>query len=212
MSDACSLKKLITMKKIIISSVLAVVAIYNSIYIESLDDLKQKKDSNFDFAKYSQDLYQQILAKSQAVELSQLLSSFAENDHANIAKYGNRLGIGSSAYYLVKCQAKILEVQGDRLKVLAAGNRPLEIDTKFIFGNAIRDASGLVKLTDFKTTAEFNKISESLNTIIREKAIPEELKTIKAGDTIDIVGAVKLGEKQHDLLNLSVLPIKISKI
>jgi predicted lipoprotein len=45
----------------------------------------------------------------------------------------------------------------------------LEIDTKFIFGNAIRDASGLVKLTDFKTTAEFNKISESLNTIIREK-------------------------------------------
>jgi hypothetical protein len=200
------------MKKIIISSVLAVVAIYNSIYIESLDDLKQKKDSNFDFAKYSQDLYQQMLSKSQAVELSQLLSSFAENDHASIAKYGNRLGIGSSAYYLVKCQAKILEVQGYRLKVLTSGNRPLEIDTKFIFGNAIRDASGLVKLTDFKTTAEFNKISESLNTIIREKAIPDEIKTVKVGDTIDLVGAVKLGEKQQDLLNLSVLPIKISKI
>ncbi|MDI9861972.1 DUF2291 family protein [Flectobacillus roseus] len=200
------------MKKIIISSVLAVVAIYNSIYIESLDDLKQKKESNFDFAKYSQDLYQQILSKSQAVELSQLLSSFAAKDHASVVKYGNRLGIGSSAYYLVKCQAKILEVQGDRLKVLASGNRPLEIDTKFIFGNAIRDASGLVKLTDFKTTAEFNKISESLNTIIREKAIPDEIKTVKVGDTIDLVGAVKLGEKQEDLLNLSVLPIKISKI
>ncbi|MDI9871946.1 DUF2291 family protein [Flectobacillus roseus] len=200
------------MKKIIISSVLAVVAIYNSIYIESLDDLKQKKESNFDFAKYSQDLYQQILSKSQAVDLSQLLSSFAAKDHASVSKYGNRLGIGSSAYYLVKCQAKILEVQGYRLKVLTADNRPLEIDTKFIFGNAIRDASGLVKLTDFKTTAEFNKISESLNTIIREKAIPDEIKTVKVGDTIDLVGAVKLGEKQEDLLNLSVLPIKISKI
>jgi predicted lipoprotein len=70
----------------------------------------------------------------------------------------------------------------------------------------------LVKLTDFKTTAEFNKISESLNTIIREKAIPDEIKTVKVGDTIDLVGAVKLGEKQQDLLNLSVLPIKISKI
>lgn len=200
------------MKKIIISSVLAVVAIYNSIYIESLDELKQKKESNFDFAKYSQDLYQQILSKSQAVELSQLLSSFATKNHASVAKYGNRLGIGSSAYYLVKCRAKILEIKGDRLKVLASGNRPLEIDTKFIFGNAIRDASGLVKLTDFKTTAEFNKISESLNTIIREKVIPEKLKSLKSGDTIDLICAIKLGEKQQDLLNLNVLPIKISKI
>ena len=81
------------MKKIIISSVLAVVAIYNSIYIESLDDLKQKKESNFDFAKYSQDLYQQILSKSQAVELSQLLSSFAAKDHASIAKYNRKFSI-----------------------------------------------------------------------------------------------------------------------
>ena len=83
------------------------------------------------------------------------------------------------------------------------------VDTEFIFGNAIRDASRLVKLTDFKTNAEFNALSEALNSIIREKAIPEDLEELRHGDEVTVNGAIKLSKNED--LTVRIVPIKITQ-
>ena len=65
----------------------------------------------------------------------------------------------------------------------------------------------MVKLTDFKTNADFNKVSEALNALIREKVIPSVIQKIKVGDEIDVTGALKLSKKE--VLSLEILPVSM---
>ena len=199
------------MKKIIVI-VLGLILAYNSIYIKKLSEVRNQKQSSFDFKAFADSLYYKgILTNNRAVEVSRLIASTQSNHDSAFKAYGNRLGIGNSAYFMVKAEGKVLEKTNSGLKVLTANNTTLLVDTKYIFGNAIRDASGLVKLTDFKTNAEFNKLSEALNNIIREKAIPEDLKTINVGDAIMVSGATKLSKGQNQMLELTILPTHIVK-
>ena len=199
------------MKKGIFIVILLILG-YNSVYFKKLSEVRNQKQSSFDFKTFADSLYYQgILKTNHAVELSQLMVLAQSNPDSAFKAYGNRLGIGNSAYFMVKGSGKVIEKHGDGLKVVTDTNTVFFVDTKYIFGNAIRDASGLVKLTDFKTNADFNKLSEALNTIIREKAIPEDLKSINIGDEITVSGATKLSKAQDKPQELSILPVKISK-
>ena len=53
------------------------------------------------------------------------------------------------------------------------------IATEFIFGNAVRDATGLININEFKNTMDFNNVSAELNRIIREKVLPQFKPVIK---------------------------------
>lgn len=203
------------MKKNYIYTILAVLfgtLLFNSVYFEKLSERNSQKNSKFNFKTYADSLYYNgILKSNNSIEANQLLALIKSNPDSVFKAYGNRLGIGESAYFMIKAQGKLLEKNENSLKIATKNGVTVNIDTKFIFGNAIRDASGLVKLTDFKTNADFNKVSEELNTVIREKAIPENLKNINKGDVISVTGAIKLKKGKSDLQVVQILPIKISK-
>ncbi len=194
-------------KKIILIIVLAFLA-YNSFYFKTLSEIKKQKNAAFNFKSFADSLYfKGILTSKNAIDLNQLLTEIKINPDSSFHKHGNRLGIGNSAYFMVKCEGKVLENQDGKIQILTAENQKITIQTQFIFGNAIRDASKLVKLTDFKTTAAFNQVSESLNEIIREKIIPKATQNIKLGDTIAVIGAVKLS--RNIALPIDILPVRI---
>lgn len=203
------------MKKSYLYTILAIllgVLLYNSVYFEKLSKRNSQKNAKFDFNTFADSLYYNgILKSTQAIEINQLLALTKVNTDSAFKTYGNRLGIGESAYFMVNAIGKIIEKNEGELKVTTQNGTTLIIDTKYIFGNAIRDASGLVKLTDFKTNADFNKVSEALNTVIREKAIPENLNNIINGDIIRVTGAIKLKKGKTNNQILNILPIKISK-
>lgn len=203
------------MKKSYLYTILAIllgVLLYHSVYFEKLSKRNSQKNAKFDFNTFADSLYYNgILKSTQAIEINQLLALSKVNADSAFKTYGNRLGIGESAYFMVNATGKIIEKNEGELKVATQNGTTPIIDTKYIFGNAIRDASGLVKLTDFKTNADFNKVSEALNTVIREKAIPENLKNINNGDIISVTGAIKLKKGKTNNQILNILPIKISK-
>lgn len=181
---------------------------YNSVYFKKLSDIKNQKSSTFDFNAYADSLYYKgIMTQSKPIALNALVSQIKSNQENTFKTYGNRLGIGSSAFFMVETKGKVASIEDGKIKINTAENGIISIDTKYIFGNAIRDASGLVKLTDFKTNAEFNKVSEALNTLIREKALPSTIQKLKVGDDISVSGALKLSKKEN--LELKVLPVKI---
>ncbi len=190
------------MKKIILIAIVLFLG-YNSFYFKKLSSFKNQANKNFDFKTYADSLYYKgILQSKMPIELAQLLAQIQVNPTAAFNEHGNRLGIGNSAYFMVKTMGKVVEIREGKIQILTYQNQKITIETQFIFGNAIRDASKLVKLTDFKTTAEFNQLSESLNEIIKEKMIPKVTQNIKIGDTISVLGALKLSKK-------TALPIEI---
>lgn len=184
---------------------------YHSVYFEKLSEARAQGGAEFDFQAYADSLYYEGILKSErAIELSGLLAAIKTDAGDAFKKYGNRLGIGNSAYFMVKCRGEIAEVTGDGIRLDMEGAEAISINTKYIFGNALRDASGLVKLTDFKTNSEFNRVSEALNALVRTKVIPPALQQLKAGDEIEVTGAVKLSKKNLDDPSLTITPAQIT--
>lgn len=182
---------------------------YNSVYFKKLSVVKAATKENFDFKAYADSIYYKGILKSKKITLSDLTSLMQSNPETTFEKYGNRLGIGNSAYFMIQSTGKIIDIKDGLYTIADEKNGIVYIDTKYIFGNAIRDASGLVKLTDFKTNAQFNKVSESLNDIIRNDVIPKEISKVKVGDTISFSGAIKLSKKQNLQEKISVIPSQI---
>lgn len=188
--------------------VLGLTLAYNSVYFKKLSEIKNQKTNTYDFNTYADSLYYKgILTQTKALTLGSLTSAIENNKEKAFEAYGNRLGIGNSAFFMVQSKGNITSIEDGVIKVNTSENGIVSVDTKYIFGNAIRDASGLVKLTDFKTSADFNKVSEALNTIIREKALPLTVQKLKVGDDISVTGALKLSKKED--LELKILPVKI---
>lgn len=182
---------------------------YNSVYFKKLSVVKAAKKENFDFKAYADSIYYKGILKSKKISLTQLTSLMQSNPETTFEKHGNRLGIGNSAYFMIQSAGKIIAIQDGLYTIADEKNGIVYIDTKYIFGNAIRDASGLVKLTDFKTNAQFNKVSESLNDIIRNDVIPKEISKVKLGDSISFSGAIKLSKKQNLREKITVIPSQI---
>ena len=193
------------MKKIVIIIIISLLG-YNSVYFKKLSELNNYATKKFDFTKYTDSLYHQgILKNDTIVNLDALLSELITNKEAAFNKYGNKMSIGNSAYFMVKISGEIAAKTNEGFTLKTDNGQKYSIDTKFIFGNAIRDASKLVKLTDFKTNTEFNQISESLNKLVREDVLPKKLKDINVGDKIIGKGVISQSKKEN-------LPIKITLV
>ena len=195
--------------KYIYLSILIAFLGYNSVYFKKLSDIKKQNNATFNFNSFADSLYYKgILQRSKTIDLHELLSQIQTNSDSAFNIHGNRLGIGNSAFFMIKSTGKVISIIDGKIKVNTPQNILVSVNTKYIFGNAIRDASGLVKLTDFKTNADFNKVSEALNTVIREKALPPMTKNIKVGNEISFIGALKLSKKED--LELNILPVIIN--
>ncbi|WP_428666034.1 DUF2291 domain-containing protein [Runella sp.] len=195
------------MKKLILIPIMLLLG-YNSVYFRKLSDIRKQKGGNFDFVAFVGSLYYKgILKSDKAIDLSQLLDLVRSSPDSAFKRYGNRLGIGNSAFFMVKSSGKISRIEDGMITLMDEKTGAISIDTKYVFGNAIRDASGLVKLTDFKTNADFNKVSEALNTVIREKALPPLVQKLHVGEEISFIGALKLSKKE--IVEVLILPVQL---
>lgn len=183
---------------------------YHSVYFEKLSEVRAREAAEFDFQSFADSLYYEGMLKNDlAVELSVLLAAIQTDAEGAFEQYGNRLGIGNSAYFMVTCSGEIAAITGEAIRLATEDAEDVSINTKYIFGNALRDASGLVKLTDFKTNAEFNRVSEALNALVRTKVIPPIVAQLQAGDRIEVVGAIKLHKKELDDPDVVITPAQI---
>lgn len=193
------------MKKIVVVIIIGLLA-YNSVYFKKLSQLKNDSAKKFDFTKYTDSLYYQgILKNDSIISIEDLLTQLTTNKELAFTQFGNKLSIGNSAYFMVKISGEISTKTNEGYTLKLNNGNNYTIDKKFIFGNAIRDASRLVKLTDFKTNTEFNQISESLNKLIREEVLPKKLKAINVGDKIVGKGVISQSKKEN-------LPVKITLV
>ncbi|HMQ60909.1 MAG TPA: DUF2291 domain-containing protein [Flavilitoribacter sp.] len=183
---------------------------YNSVYFKKLSAVRAESGAEFDFQAYADSIYYQgMLKNDRTVGLPALLAAVRADADGAFEKYGNRLGIGNSAYFMVSCSGKIAEITADGISLVTDDAETISVNTRYIFGNALRDASGLVKLTDFKTNADFNRVSEALNALIRTKIIPPVVQQLQAGDRIAVTGAVKLSKKALEYPEIVITPAQI---
>lgn len=197
--------------KYIIGLAIAGLVLYNSVYFGPLDEhLAETEEVEFDAKTFVDAIWdnEMLAAYDSAVLLVDLIERLEEAPKLAFNQEAKALGIGNIGYFKVQGEGTILEINEDNILV-EVGNRVIEIETEFIFGNAIRDASGLIKLNDYDRTSDFNSISESINEKIRQKVIPEFRKDLELGNQIRFKGALELNKAHLDLQQLEIIPISL---
>ena len=201
-------------KYIILIVIMATVA-YNSVYFKKLDEVNASRSAKqFNAAAYAQTFWTTKLIPNldKAIDITQLTTMLSTNASKTFDTYSHALGIGNLRYFLVKGEGTIASVNEDDVSILLqpdTSRQILTLATEYIFGNAIRDATGLVNVNDFTNTMDFNNVSAELNKIIRERVLPPFKQQAKKGDKVEFTGAIELNKEHLDISKIEVIPVRI---
>ena len=209
------LKKVV---KYLVAIIVIGVIVDNSFYIRKLSEVKAASVSKkFNAEKYSETFWKQKLLPglSKAIEINQLIDSLKRQPEKAFGTYGHALGIGNLKYFLVKGKGKITSIDENDVSGLIKTDHEqnlIKIATEFVYGNDVRDASGLINMNEFDNTMDFNNVSAGINKIIRTKVLPPFKAEAKKDDVFEFVGAMELNQKHLNLNNIEVTPIELKII
>jgi predicted lipoprotein len=209
------MKKMI--KYILVLLVVALVG-YKSVYFKKLSEVNQTGDKKFDAAGWTKKLWEEKLTPGldSAIDLMVLIDKIQTNPTEAFDKYTHAMSIGNYRYALVKVPVFIEQVEPDDIKVHLLTNVDTTIGmilaTEYIYGNAIRDASGLVDIRDFTNTTDLNNISEELNKIVRQSVLPPFKANVKVGDKVEVIAAVELNKEHINFKELELIPVRLKTL
>ena len=199
-------------KYIALFLLVAVVA-YNSVYFKKLDEVKAGNTS-FNAAKYAKEFWAKKLtpALGKAIETGQLLSVLKTDKDKAFKDYSHALGIGNIKYFLVKGRGIVQSVDENQVVVNVESDfeKPeVFIATEYVFGNAVRDASGTIDINEFANSMDFNNVSAEINKVIREQIIPSFRSKVKKGDRVEFSGAVELNKEHLSMNAMEIVPVSL---
>ena len=187
---------------------------YNSIYFRKLSTVRGAKEEKFNAPAYSKKIWDERLPAKMdsAIELTGLLKAIETDPEKAFAQYSNSIGIGNYRYSLVKANAIAFVINEDEIAVQinhADSFLIARLATEYVYGNAIRDASGLVDIRNFSNTTDLNNISEELNRTVRTRVLPSFKKQVKQGNKIALVAAVELNKAHINFKDLELIPVRL---
>jgi predicted lipoprotein len=186
---------------------------YHSVYFKKLEG-KSAAAEKFDAKQYAQTFWKEKLTPelSKANELNHLIFLLKTNPNATFDRHSHALGIGNIRFFLVRGEGEIKSVNENDISVRVKPDTSrvdAKIITEYVFGNAVRDASGLIDINQFTNMNDFNSISEELNNIVRTKVLPPIKTNAKKGMKVQWVGAIELNREHLNVDDIEVIPIEI---
>jgi len=199
--------------KYILISIGGLFVLYNSIYFKPLDEVKKEALARvFDPKTYANDFWEYKLIPNldQAIELDTLIKLLKTNPSFAFENYSNALGIGNIRFFLVSGIGKVKNVYEDHVVLDLNQENTVRLATDYIFGNAIRDASGQININEFTNTMDFNNVSAEINHIVVNNVLPEFIIKVRVGDTVKFHGALELNQVHLQLDQIEIIPIYLS--
>ena len=190
---------------------------YKSVYVKKLSEIKAVIDEKFDAVAFSKKLWEEKLPTKlgSAVELATFIKTTQSNPADAFSKYTNALGIGNYRYALIKTEGIVTNINDDDIALqtkMGDSLMTVKLATEFIYGNAIRDASGLVDVKDFPNTMDLNNISEELNKMVRKTVLPLFKAAVKKGDKVIVTGAIEIHKEHVKWSELEIIPVQLQII
>lgn len=200
-------------KYVLLLLVIALVG-YKSVYLKKLSTMDTVPAAQFDAVSYTKKLWDERLPArlDSAVELAVLMHKVKNNPADAFAKYSNAMGIGNYRYSLIRLTGKVEAInEDDMLLSVAIGDSTMTVllATEYIYGNAIRDASGLLDIRDFSNTSDLNSISEELNKMVRSTVTPPFKQQVKKGDIVEVTGAVEFNQAHINFNQPEIIPARL---
>lgn len=183
---------------------------YFSITIRPIGDALGEQ-TTFDAEEYAENFLKNVLPNNydNAIPLNELVAQLKIDSDTAFQKWSNAIALGDVGYFLISTSGTVSEINENEVLLVDRNNIDPHLQTEFIYGNAIRDASGLIDNKEFQNTSDLNALAAALNEIVRNEMIPPFLETVKLGDSVVIIGAVEMNKKFPSFSQIEIQPIQI---
>jgi len=150
-------------------------------------------------------------AAERAPDAAELLASLQHDFAGTADRYGRRLGLGGRISFLVSGIGRVAAIDSNAVTIALSDNDPAEviIRTGPVFGNALRDASGLFDVSDFASAQDFNAISAEINRRVEAQVLPQLEAIAEPGAAIRFAGGVELADTGQAPGSLNLVPLLI---
>lgn len=201
--------------KYIVVAVIIIAVGYNAVYFKKLDEAKASRlNKEFNAAQYAQIFWNNKLMPNlnKAIDITQLTTLLSKDATKTFDTYSHALGIGNLRYFLVKGKGVAESINEDDVVLLIksdSGKQSVILATEYVFGNEVRDATGLIDINEFNNMMDFNNVSAELNGIIRQRVLPSFRSVLKKGNTVAFVGAVEFNQEHLKLDGMEIIPVSL---
>lgn len=174
---------------------------------------RQFAAADFDAAEFVDTFWQGPLLDStrHAVDAAELLDALKRDFDGTTNRFGHRLGLSGNTSFLVSGQGRIVAVDSTAIAIALHddGQAELTIETGPMFGNAIRDGSGLLDVSDFANAQDFNALSAEINRRVEEQVLPLLEAGAAIGKTVRFAGGVEIADSAGAPSALVLVPVVI---
>jgi hypothetical protein len=143
------------------------------------------------------------------VEAAGVVAALVQDPALAAEKYGRRAGVGGKTFFLVSGTGRVASIDhtGAWIDVGAADTPRVLLLTGPVFGNALRDVTGLLNLSDY-SSVDFNSLSTQLNLLCETRAQPA-LRRARAGASISFLAAGEIDDASQAVPVLRLAPIRV---
>ena len=113
-----------------------------------------------------------IPGATQAVDAAELVTAIGQDRKSARRAHGRSVGVGGAYYYFVAGTGRVISVEKDSVRLSLRDDQPLlqvSLEAGKIFGNAVRDGTGLLSINDFPNSQDFNALSSEINLRIEQQ-------------------------------------------
>lgn len=161
----------------------------------------------------AEDFWEQQLATSlnKATDVEALLTQIQRDPDAARKAHARQIGLGGSYYYFVRGGGRVVSKDANSVGLAAAAESEpaVMLEAGPIFGNAVRDGTGLLDVNDYPNSQEFNELSAELNKLVESRVLPVLRERAAVGSQVRFTGVAEVADESTDLRPLRVVPVAV---
>jgi predicted lipoprotein len=187
--------------------------LFPPIRIRSLKEVREVAISaQFDAVEFVEKFWgsQLLPATKEAAGATEVLETIANDPLSVREQFGRTLGVSSSYFLFVNGVGKVVSVEEDGIGLSLRPDSDevqIAIPLGFVFGNAVRDSTGLLDPGDYPNAQEFNDISAALNSRVESNVLTRLREIAVPGSRIRFAGCAEVADEEQDLKPLALVPI-----
>lgn len=148
-------------------------------------------------------------ACDRATEATTLVAALRRDPSAAIEAHAHKVGLGGTAYYFVRGEGRVVACDKNvvRLALGDSDEAVVALQAGSIFGNAVRDGTGLLDVNRFPSLEEFNALAAELNRLVEARVLPALRDRAQIGARVAFVGCGEATEPGAGQPLLALVPV-----
>lgn len=191
--------------------------VFPPFHIRSLKAVRAAQENQqFDATAFAARFWTEELlpAADKAVDAAIIMERIAADPGAVCTEFGRTVGVGGSCFLFLRGSGYVVSADESTVGLNLEsdnGEPQIVIELGFVFGNAVRDATGLISPSSYPNAQEFNDISAALNGIVETNVLPQLQRIAKVGSRLRFAGCAEVADEELDLNPLMLVPVLVEE-